>query len=383
MRGNEAMKNSSMILLVVCLAATGFAQETREEWAAAGKCRDAWFERIFDKILPQTVYGKVVDQYGAPISSAEVSIHWEDVTALSGKQSGIHNDHVRTDVSGCWTLTLSKPHSAYVSEVSKEGYECLSKNNYGDTGGNLVERKPAVDHPVVSVMRKRGPVTFLITSPNGNRWTDPLFQTKGTNSVSRPLDLLSWKSDPRWKDCATTNADLRIDAVFDADKKCWNVTYSVTNGPGGIVLSDKMLYEAPADGYSPSVAVTVTNVYGWRRYLYVKSREPAMYSRVLFEHGDSIGTNPSLRVSCKAWVNPYGDRNLEYDDRLANSWRVREALTAESVAAICSRRLPPKPDIAQRIKETDERVAREEAEKDRRHKEWLEQRNKLRPENAE
>jgi hypothetical protein len=53
-----------------------------------------------------------------------------------------------------------------------------------------------------------------------------------------------------------------------------------------------------------------------------------------------------------------------------------EALTEEAKAAIREKRLPLKPDIAQRIKETDERVAREEAEKARRHKEWLEQRKK-------
>ena len=77
------------------------------------------------------------------------------------------------------------------------------------------------------------------------------------------------------------------------------------------------------------------------------------------------------------------DRSLEYDDRLEINWRVREALTAESVAAIRSKRLPPKPDISQRIKETNERVVREEAEKDRRHKEWIEQQNKLKAERAE
>ena len=83
--------------------------------------------------------------------------------------------------------------------------------------------------------------------------------------------------------------------------------------------------------------MTVTNVHDWRRYLYVRSRDPAIYSRVLFEHDASIGTNPSLRVSCKAWVNPYGERSLEADTRVTeNHWRTRKELTAEAVQAIRS-----------------------------------------------
>jgi hypothetical protein len=116
MRGNEAMKKCSMILLGTCLAAIVLAQETQEEWAAAGKSRAAWFERIFDRMLPQTAYGKVVDQNGVPLAKAEVGVRWEDVSALSGKHSGLHNDSVRTDELGRWELTLNKPFGAYISD---------------------------------------------------------------------------------------------------------------------------------------------------------------------------------------------------------------------------------------------------------------------------
>lgn len=369
------MNRNKLFLVSVCMAAFTSAQETQEEWASAGKSRATWFARIHDRMQPQTFYGKVTDQGGTPLIGAEVHVSWEDVTVLSGKQSGNHCDLVQTDGAGCWKITLNKPHRAFISEVVFEGYAYVEddKNYHRD----LLEMRTTWETPVVSIMRKRGRTTFLIISPSGNRECDPIFQAKGTYSVSQSVDLLAWKSDPGWKYCATTEADLRVDAVFDTGRKCWDVTYSITNGPGGVVLSDKMLYEAPEDGYVPSASATLTNCYNLHKYVYVKSRSPMVYSRVLFVHDVGAGTNPSLRVSCKAWVNPYGDRSLEYDDLLENNWRVRKALTAESIQAIRSKRIVPRPDVERRIRETKERVAFEEAEQERRHKEWLEEMKKL------
>ncbi|MDX9794796.1 MAG: carboxypeptidase-like regulatory domain-containing protein [Kiritimatiellia bacterium] len=363
------------ILYAAWVSFSLYGDEPREK-DLLEKDRNAFAKAIRD-ILPVTIHGRVKDQNGNAVADANVCISWTRWPLLPTDERN-KTDWLETEEDGAFEFTCERPYRAFV-DVFKDGYESPRGSS-----GDLIVNRTSKSNPIGITLRKKGPSCFLIVSPTASHHPDTVLQTKGTNSVSRPLDLLSWKSDPGWKHSATPNADLRIDAAFNTDKKCWNVTYSVTNGQGGIVLSDAMLYEAPADGYAPSVAVTVTNVYDGRRYLYVKSREPAVYSRVLFEHGASIGTNPSLRVSCRAWVNPYGDRSLEEDERVTkNNWRVREALTAESVAAIRSKRLPPKPDIAQRIKETNERVAREEAEKDRRDKQWLEQQNKMKAEKAE
>lgn len=69
---------------------------------------------------------------------------------------------------------------------------------------------------------------------------------------------------------------------------------------------------------------------------------------------------------------PYGDRSLEYDECIEGSWRAKEALTADSIAAVKAGRRPIKPDIERLVIETNERAAREDEEKARRHKEWLE-----------
>lgn len=154
--------------------------------------------------------------------------------------------------------------------------------------------------------------------------------------------------------------------------------YRATNGTDGIVLCDNFLYAAPEEGYRKEVVLQSPS----RRpkYLYLRSRSPAVYSRVLLEHDSwrEPDTGENFRIRYKAWVNPYAERNLEADERVTkNNWRTGDELTEEAVQAIRSGRLPPKPDIGRRIRETNEKVAREEAVKERRHQEWLKEMEKL------
>jgi hypothetical protein len=225
---------------------------------------------IYDRVpLTRTVYGRVVDQEGNGVGNADIELHWKSAGWLLGEPEEINKVRVESDMKGFWKATLKRPIDASIRLVQKEGYASIGIE--GGRANNLIDIPTAEDNPVVAVLRKRGPLTFLIISG-----CDTVFQTDGTNNVSRPLDLLAWTSDfyGSWKFSATTNAELRIDAAFNETGKCWTVTYSVTNGPGGVILSDTMFCEAPADGYAPSVTATFSNRYDQRKYLYVRSRTP-------------------------------------------------------------------------------------------------------------
>jgi len=333
-------------------------------------------------------YGRLVDQSNASVEGAVVDIQITQFNPDMDKLFGqVKTVHVQTDATGMFSVEKEKGRSIYVKGVSKAGYEYLMEQN-PTTSFQFAEhgvQKPFVadkNAPVVFKLRKKGPTTFLIVSPSGNRPPGQLFRTKGTNGLTQPLDLLTWISGPGWKHCATSNADLRIDATFDAEQKSWAVTYAVTNGAEGVILSSSMLYEAPETGYVSRTRVIVTNL-EQGCYLYLKSRTPTVYSRLFFNHRYDNPGDQSLRLYCKAWMNPYGERSLEYDDSLEASWRVVDELTVEAKGAIHAKQLPPKPDIPQRIKASNERVTREKAESDRRHKEWLEQQEKQKTGKAE
>ena len=201
-------------------------------------------------------------------------------------------------------------------------------------------------------LRKKEPETFLIISPTGNRSSCDLFRTTGTNSVNRPFDISAWEGQRNWPDCAATNADIWIGASFDVTGNRWTVTYAVTNGAQGLILSDTVLYKAPETGYSPSTMFVMTNQH-LTSYMYLKSRTPAVYSRIVFKH-DFMTDDQSLWIHCKVWTNPYGDRSLEFDGQSDSVFSLADSLRDEALEALAAGRYPKRPDMPERIKAAEE-----------------------------
>lgn len=325
-----------------------------------------------DAPAPRTIHVRVVDESGTGVEGAEVEISWHSDAWRPGKPDVPKTVRKETDADGTCQADLENPVRVYISSVLKDGYERTVKG-----GNTLFDPATTKDNPIIAVLRKKGPPIFLISSPDRGRVFDTLLQV-GTNSISRPFDLLAWERGKNWDDSIATNADLRIDSVFDAASNCWKFTYSIINGPGGIVLSDEMLYEAPADGYASDISIThsANNRHGQWKYLYVRSRTPEIYSRVLLLHLMHAG---ELEVSSSVWTNPYGERGLEYEERIGRHWKALGILTEEAKTAIRSgKRLSKPEDIEQLAKEIHERVAREEDEKRRQEDELRQQQRMLR-----
>ena len=340
------------------------------------------FRSMYDRVPhSRAFYGRVVDQAGEGLEGAAVEIRWESAEWMLNRTQATEKTVVKTDIRGDWHAVLKRPVGASVGNVEKEGYAYTY--NKGSDSRDLINFPTTKANPVVSVLRKKEPLTFLIISPSPNSGGSPdlLFRSESMNSVSRPLDLIAWKPGSEWRESATTNADLRIDAVFNEERECWNFTYSITNGSGGIVLSDEMLYRAPADEYAPSVSVPISvkdRYCELQKYLYVRSRTPEIYSRILIKHSAYVGESPSLRVFCMVWTNPYGERNLEYDERVDSAFRLADTLRKEALEAWAAGRYPEKKeDMGRLAEETRERVMREIEEGNRRQKEWQERQRKL------
>jgi hypothetical protein len=231
---------------------------------------------------------------------------------------------------------------------------------------NLIEKKnTSKENPAITTLRKKGLSSFLLFYPRGSernyKWTATgWFWSEGTNHANRVLDILApIGRDGRWAE--VEYADLRLEARLDSTNRCWTVTLSTTNETDGLVLSDELLFEAPTSGYMPQGTLSVTGRTDQIKYIYLRSRMPSIYTRILLKYYNWYDnrTKENLRFFIAEWINPYGGRTFEYDGRPASVPALTRILTEEAKAAIRAGKHPEYPDIPQRVKEQEEKEAAE------------------------
>jgi hypothetical protein len=315
--------------------------------------RTARFKEIYETIQPVHVYGKVIDQNGVPVDRAEVKVVWYTAGMLVGVNNERHEKWVLTNLAGLWDIRLEKPWRAFVLDAKKSGFECIEIH---DADHNLLNPRLTKENPVLIRLRKKGEESFLIRREGSRaiRVQSPHSQTNGLDLMAERLNKLSWNS----------YMDVQIAVNWLPNSNKWEMTLSAPHEADGLLVVTNLLYEAPQEGY-----VNNTTVDGppWPQYVYLRSRMPPVYSRLDLECNPwGAGTNQMFGLSYKAWVNPYGERNLEYNQELEKNWRVEKELAAEAKAAIEAGTRPTKPDIQKRIQEMGERLVREKVEKERR-----------------
>ncbi len=354
------MKRKIKAIVILTLTATSFgvtlfADATNQISAEEQEYRNRLLG-IYNTLQPVTIYGVITDEEGNPIPDVDVLVSWQHATVLIGKPDpGGLREWVTSDQNGRWTFTVSKPHRAFISEINKDGYD------YSDLANprareDLINKPTTESDPVVIVLRKKGEPTFLIIRPGGGRGSDLLMRVPSPETRTNTLDLIAKKGG---KSGQSAYSDLHTVVAFDEATSAWSVTYATTNDTDGIIAGTNLLYVAPQDGYQKEVVV---NGPPWPRYLYVKSRTPAIYSRLDLEHTIWFGspTNQSFRINYEAWINPYGERNLEYDTNLSGVWRLRKQLEDEARAALIKNNLPPKPDLPTLIRQAQEAAEAED-----------------------
>lgn len=317
-------------------------------------------KRIYDSMNPLSVFGRVVDEAGIAIADADVKVFLERATYMVGVQDHGSSTWVRTDANGLWRFSADKPSRVFVEEVRKAGYEYSTRTNERTISRNLAQNRTTAESPVVTIMRQKGQTTFLI-----KREGRTSMRAQSPHSQTNRLDLMEERPDRMKPD---GYEDLRVALNWSAASNSWSVTFSAPGEGSGVLAGTELLYEAPSDGYQKEVTIGCPP---WPTYLYLRSRALPVFARVdLMYHPWKGGdTNQVMRIAYKAWINPFGERNFEYDESLKRSWRVENELTEEAKTAIMAGRRFPKPDIPQRIKAMGERVAREKDEKARRLKE--------------
>ncbi|MBR6075484.1 MAG: hypothetical protein IKP87_09280, partial [Victivallales bacterium] len=125
------------------------------------------------------------------------------------------------------------------------------------------------------------------------------------------LDLSSGDTvEPRFKGNPQYFHDLEFTWEHNAEKREYSVNIVSNGEQAGIIVSDKLLYEAPADGYAKEVALTFK--YSDEpplKHLYLRLRDCGMYARLDIDHGRI--SEKGVFFFCRTVINPYGSRSLE------------------------------------------------------------------------
>jgi len=310
-------------------------------------------------------YGKVVDQNGSPVSGAVVSANAP--TPIGYLQDRARKCLVHSDAAGrievtreSFGLDVLKGSFLFIDSIEKDGYEYEPGTNpetcFSYRQGYTDRHTPAPMSPVVFRMRKlSGDLAFLVQEQYLEMRVDSRDsgRVSGCDFVQRGpiMDVANPTGDE-----AAWVCDLQLKATFNTNNARWVALLSPGNTNGGIIVSDQLLYEAPEAGYQPEYAFTPEDRKPVKaKYVYLKSREPAIYTRFEIEH---INANPDFfRLSGKSVTNPYGERNLEQATDLP--YEVTRQLTDDARTAFREGRRPEKPDLLKVVNEAKEKANKE------------------------
>lgn len=312
--------------------------------------------RGFLNIKPLHIHGLAVDSEGTPLAGVKIQISWSTAWFLIG----LPYDHNRTswvtsDKNGEWTFTLEKPDQMSIRTAQKEGYAFDPlRGTRSDIVGQAAQRK-LKEFPATVVMRKKKEEALLIGYRGQYDRGDLYLETVQGKSKQVSVDILA-EYENRKKPEYT---DLQISACFDPTNACWTLTFRAPDGHGGLVNRNELLFEAPVGGYVPEVIFKIAikdRSTEDKNYLYLKSREQGLYTRVLYRYDswDDPQYGLVFRVYLGTVTNPYGERSLEDAQELRRFTFARDELLQEAKKAIELGTLPKKPEkLAKHMEERD------------------------------
>jgi hypothetical protein len=265
-----------------------------------------WFRAMnkadptFEVKTPIEFYGKVVDQNGNPISSADVDVNW---TVLNGTKS----QQFKTRGDGLFEI--KGLHGSGISiQVSKEGY-LPGRKSFGDFDyGDFSSYRFFVPDP-------KTPVVFDLLLKGES---EPMYKIH----LSRDLN----NEKPLWIDIKTGKTGDQGDVSFTYVRRDpalkgfsgYTITIQTAEG-GGLCLSqgEKYLFHAP-DNYVPEIKIdqkagsmedpTFQVSKNIRFYLKTSDNKYAALEVNIGQFND-----PGAGLTADIYFNPSGSHNLEFD----------------------------------------------------------------------
>lgn len=340
---------SVLLLCITAIVASGNLSSAKEDQSLFFKEKRT---REIDELKRREIhaYGMVVDQGKAPVKGAEVLVSWEEFAIPF--PGPIRKTWIKTDDQGQWEFR-QRALRARVREARCDGFVFEMKQQ--DFGGLTSD----------DVNNNRTSSTNRMTL-RLHRLSDPSFLMKqdgrlGRATLEAPLarhfDLFQKKAMPI---AAWTNqlqpafyADLEIRVEPYGTNGAWRIAYRTPGVGDGLIVTNALLFEAPASGYVSECVLDGLHDQDFPRYLYLRTRTPALYSR--FDMNYSLRPD-SCVVSYESASNPYGTRSLEPDMELEPLWQLREQLMKDARTEITAGRRLNKADLPKLIKEAKDKA---------------------------
>jgi hypothetical protein len=314
--------------------------------------REDYIKELIEGEVDIEFYGKVIDQYKNPVSNAIVRYKVNQYDPYPSK-SNIY--HVRqrelmlsTDSKGEFHITGIKGYSLSIEEIFKEGYEFHRnsdlKTYFRFDHGYIKVFKPDLNNPLVFTIRQMKSPSYLIEmSTIGLQ-----IKNKGSSGVTG-YDVIQCRQIPDVNNMSRANRgnipDLKIAYVYDSENRQWKLIISSDSEDSGIFVSNELLHEAPENGYRPQYIAFLKidskdEINFDYKYLYLKSRSPAIYSRI--EVSGCVAKENFIRLNIRSLANPYGERGFDEIKNISSN--ISASLLQEARESLKEGVIPKKPD---------------------------------------
>ncbi len=275
-------------------------------------------------------------------------MHWEE---FSASPAPIQKKWIKTDGNGEWDFKVK---AVYVNawEARRDGYLFSRLQQKSSLRTDDIENnRTSPTNRVVLRLHKLSDPTFLVQEDGrlGRATAEMPVATFFDIFQKKTLPIAEATNRPQ----GSFHADLEIRVEQQGPNGAWRVTYRTPVTGDGLIVTNALLFEAPAAGYASECVLDGVHDQDFPRYVYLRTRTPALYSR--FDMNYSLRPD-SCVVSYESSSNPYGMRSLEPNAELESLWQLREQLTKEARVEITAGRRLNKSDLPKLVKEAKEKA---------------------------
>ena len=309
------MKSNKKKMLLLMLVIAVCAQP------AFGRNIFTVFLQDYSVMSPIDFYGLLLDQDGNPVPDAKVPY-------MISLPLGYRIYSCRTQADGRFEIHRGKGLMLDIQDISVKGYEYHGYQNNTKFDYQTCMTKhhvPDKDNPVVFHIRKKNPerVYLYVLGDDIKMMLDKRIPVRGYDLAHHTGGL----HNELWNGCRLF-CDLEMSGEFDEEARQWTVTFTAHGENAGLLpITDKKLYEAPADGYRKSVMMHLAEKEALDEnrqgpitlYMYARLRDPGYYARLeicCLRSGNRVSTSEApdpwvyIHVD-ETVINPYGTRSLE------------------------------------------------------------------------